>query len=114
MPVTLDEILASTRRELTGLRAQREELEREAGLHTAPPSFGGALRKGTVAVIAEVKRRSPSAGTIRDDLDPAERATLYAAHGAAAVSVLTEGPYFGGSIHDLRAAALRSCGPVAA
>ena len=112
MPVTLDEILGATRRQLTGLRAQRRELEREAGLNAAPPSFGGALRRGTVAVIAEVKRRSPSAGTIRDDLDPAERAALYAAHGAAAVSVLTEGPNFGGSIQDLRAAAMRSAVPL--
>jgi indole-3-glycerol phosphate synthase len=65
-----------------------------------------------VAVIAEVKRRSPSAGPIREDLDPAERAALYARHGAAAISVLTDGPYFGGSIHDLRAASQRSSVPV--
>ena len=57
--------------------------------------------------MAEVKRRSPSAGVIRDDLDPRERAALYARHGAAAISVLTDRPHFGGSVEDLRAAASR-------
>jgi indole-3-glycerol phosphate synthase len=62
--------------------------------------------------VAEVKRRSPSAGAIREDLDPGERAVLYARHGAAAISVLTDGPYFGGSINDLRVASQRSSIPV--
>jgi indole-3-glycerol phosphate synthase len=63
-------------------------------------------------LVAEVKRRSPSAGAIREDLEPGERATIYASHGAAAISVLTDGPHFGGSIADLRAAALRVDVPV--
>jgi indole-3-glycerol phosphate synthase len=104
MPVTLDEILRSTRRQLEHLRARRASLEREVQAEGTAPSFRAALRKSTVGVIAEVKRRSPSAGSIREDLDPAERAALYAAHGAAAISVLTDGPYFGGSIDDLKAA----------
>jgi indole-3-glycerol phosphate synthase len=63
-------------------------------------------------VVAEVKRRSPSAGAIREDLDPGERAALYARHGAAAISVLTDGPFFGGSIEHLRIASQRSSVPV--
>ncbi|HEY3012471.1 MAG TPA: indole-3-glycerol phosphate synthase TrpC [Gemmatimonadales bacterium] len=106
MPVTLQEILSSTRESLPALRTRREALERDIrGSRVVRPSFRAALRRPAVAIIAEVKRRSPSAGWIRDDLDPGERAGLYAAHGAAAISVLTDGPYFGGSMRDLRAAA---------
>jgi indole-3-glycerol phosphate synthase len=65
-----------------------------------------------VAVIAEVKRRSPSAGSIREGLNASDRAILYATHGAAAISVLTDEPYFGGSIGDLESVAQRSPVPV--
>jgi indole-3-glycerol phosphate synthase len=112
MHVTLEQILRSTRGCLDSLHARRATLEREVATRRVPSSFRAALRRGTVAVIAEVKRRSPSAGAIREDLDPAERAALYADHGAAAISVLTDGPYFGGSIQDLRAAAQGSSIPV--
>jgi indole-3-glycerol phosphate synthase len=112
MRVTLEQILTSTRRELAGLQERRATVEREAAAAARPPSFADALRCEHVGVIAEVKRRSPSAGSIREDLDPAERAERYARHGAAAISVLTEGPFFGGSVHDLRAAAARAPVPV--
>jgi indole-3-glycerol phosphate synthase len=112
MPVTLNQILNSTRGTLESLRARRGALERDAGATRPPPSFQAALRRETVAVVAEVKRRSPSAGVIREDLDPGDRAALYARHGASAISVLTDGPYFGGSIDDLLEVSQRSSVPV--
>jgi len=112
MPVTLSEILSSTRRALPALHARRAQLEREVDHARLPPPFGVALRRPNVAVIAEVKRRSPSAGSIREDLDPAERAVLYGTHGASAISVLTDEPYFGGSIADLRTVAQRAVVPI--
>jgi indole-3-glycerol phosphate synthase len=112
MPVTLSEILSSTRGRLPALYARRAELERDTRTGRVPPRFGGALRRPNVAVIAEVKRRSPSAGSIREDLDPQERVLLYGSHGAAAISILTDEAYFGGSIDDLRIASARSLVPL--
>ena len=112
MQVTLDQILRSTESRLDRLRQRRTALERAAEVVADPPGFESALRGRNVAVIAEVKRRSPSAGSIREDLDPGERAARYADHGAAAISVLTDGPFFGGSVEDLRQAASRAHVPV--
>ena len=112
MPVSLDQILDTTRGALPALTARADAVSREARATPRPPSLARALRRETVAVIAEVKRRSPSAGVIRDDLDPAQRAALYAERGAAAISVLTDGPFFGGSVSDLRAAAAKVTVPV--
>jgi indole-3-glycerol phosphate synthase len=112
MRVTLDQILRSTEGRLGQLRERRTALDRAAEIVADPPAFEAALRGRNVAVIAEVKRRSPSAGSIRENLDPGERAARYADHGAAAISVLTDGPFFGGSVEDLRQAVVRAHVPV--
>lgn len=69
----------------------------------APRPFLQGVRGASVAVVAEIKRRSPSAGAIREGLDPVAQGRAYAAGGAGAISVLTDGPYFGGSLGDLTA-----------
>lgn len=112
MPTALDEILTTTRSTLPGLRARRAELERAALAAPVPAGFLAGWDRRRVALIAEVKRRSPSAGTIRADLEPAGHARAYADAGASAISVLTDGPYFGGSLDDLRTVAAQVRVPV--
>jgi len=99
----LDSILADSRARLPVLRTRVAELERMAADRPPPPRFEDALRSNTISVIAEVKRRSPSLGVIGAGVDPAALARAYEDGGAAAISVLTEGPHFGGSIGDLDA-----------
>ncbi len=76
-----------------------------AGRHRTPRSLHGALSgpRGPVRIVAEVKRASPSAGAIDAGLDAPAQAARYERAGAAAVSVLTDGPGFGGSLADLDA-----------
>lgn len=101
----LTQILAETRAGLPALRLRRDTFEAALAERPAPPSFVEALRDDRVALIAEIKRRSPSAGVINATLDPVRLAEQYARGGARAVSVLTEATHFGGRVADLEAVA---------
>lgn len=101
----LDEILAGVREDLAIREAQvpLDEIKRAAAQASPPKDAYAKLRAPGVGVIAEVKRASPSKGQIAEIPDPAELAKEYAAGGARAVSVLTEGRWFGGSLDDFAA-----------
>jgi len=98
----LDQIVATKEKEVQNLLPLEKSLMARAREAPGPLDFPGALRRrGEVAVMAEVKRRSPGAGPIRPGLVPAELGRVYEDHGAAAVSVLTDSEYFGGGVEDL-------------
>jgi indole-3-glycerol phosphate synthase len=101
----LDRILAETREEV---ERRKRSVRLEDLLEDRPPggkrSFREALASAGIGVIAEFKRRSPSAGALREDPDLPEIVRSYERGGAVALSVLTEGPNFDGSLEDLRAA----------
>ena len=100
----LDKIVQTKRTEVEAIRSLEAEFRSRAADAPPPQDLVRAFRRpGEVAVMAEVKRRSPGAGAIRPGLDPAGLARAYEEGGAAAVSVLTDLQYFGGSLEDLRA-----------
>lgn len=127
----LDKIIAEKRKEVAALklsagenRAEPSSASAEAGTSTSlrkgenmsePASIGGDIlpkkdafsaavrKKNTMSIIAEIKRASPSKGMINADVDPVKQAKIYAESGASAISVLTDTPFFKGTMDDLRA-----------
>ncbi len=105
MATYLDRILAHHRAIAESDHRSIEDLTAEATAMPPTRGFGRALRnQRTLAVIGEIKRRSPSKGNLFADLDPAVVAKAYEAGGASCLSVLTDAPHFGGSVDDLQAA----------
>jgi indole-3-glycerol phosphate synthase len=105
MSTILDRIVESKRREIADRRSRIPDRDLERRLPNTPPhDFAATLmRDGVMNVIAEVKKASPSAGLMRSDFDAVSLAQTYARHGAAAISVLTDTPFFQGSLDDLAA-----------
>ncbi len=105
MTTVLDDIIAGVRADLADRESAvpLDEVVRAAGRAPAPRDGEAALRAPGLSLIAEVKRSSPSRGPLAEIGDPAALAAEYARGGASAVSVLTEGRRFGGSLADLDA-----------
>jgi indole-3-glycerol phosphate synthase len=99
---TLGAIVREAEARAARLETQRTDLESEAAEALPGLSLQHALWTSSVALLAEVKRRSPSKGAIDESLDALAQARAYAEGGAAAVSILTEPAHFGGSVDDLR------------
>ena len=109
MTTALDRIVAYKRDEVAALKRTTSisDLEAKASQQTAPRGFSDALTRiattGENALICELKRRSPSAGEILPGADPVAIAKEYETGGAACLSVLTDGPSFGGNLDDFTA-----------
>jgi indole-3-glycerol phosphate synthase len=100
----LERILAAKREEVSALKRARRGVETEARAAPPPRDFVAALRAKRPAVIAEIKRASPSKGLLRPDFDPATIARSYEKGGAACLSVLTDKEFFQGAPQHLLAA----------
>jgi indole-3-glycerol phosphate synthase len=116
MASILSEIIAHKRAEVAALkrRVTRQAPGVARGVGTgAGVGFRDAIASGPgISLIAEIKRRSPTAGEIRPDLDPVEIAAIYEDSGAAAISCLTDQRFFGGSLEDLEAVKSKVAIPV--
>jgi len=110
----LDRIVAGTREDVRRRRTDVSlaALESELAKRGEDRPFSEALTPPGVSVIAEYKRRSPSAGTIREGATVTDIVQAYERGGAAALSILTEGQHFGGSLDDLREARAASRLPI--
>ena len=105
MTTILDKIVATKRQEIEQAKTKTPQAALLERLADGPPvrDFLAALaRPGRIRLIAEVKKASPSAGVIRADFQPAAIAEIYQRHGADCISVLTDRPYFQGSLEHLR------------
>ena len=114
----LQRIVEVKREEIAAARPKRSagDLQEIARAQSAPRGFAAAMRahvaRGDAAVIAEIKKASPSKGVLRERFDPAAIAASYAAHGAACLSVLTDVQFFQGSADYLREARAACALPV--
>lgn len=99
----LEEILRAKRKEIASLRPRKAELDRQAGARNDFRGFRAALQRsdGKLAVIAEIKKASPSAGVIAPSFNPVAIANNYERAGAGAISVLTDEQFFQGALSHL-------------
>lgn len=106
MSLRLEELVAATRERVEARRRERPqaEVERDAALREEGRPFSEALSRPGTSLVAEHKRRSPSAGAIREEASVSDIVRCYERGGAAALSILTEESHFGGSLEDLYAA----------
>jgi indole-3-glycerol phosphate synthase len=114
MAVRLEQLVSATRERLERRKRERPlaELEREVAERGEGRPFHEALAHPGTSLVAEYKRRSPSAGTIRDNASVTEIVEAYERGGAAALSILTEEDHFGGSLDDLKEARAASGLPI--
>ena len=112
VPDILARIVDHKRAELAEARPRRGELEKRAASRTDFRDFRAALKAWPPAIIAEIKKASPSKGVLTQQFDPASIARIYAQGGAAALSVLTDRDFFQGSLDHLKAACAAAPVPV--